>query len=179
VESGKLRHQVLVEKFSTGTVGSQGGLPKSYTVHTTSRASVEPLRGNELVAAQQKYGDVDKKVRLRHVWGLTQDMRILVPAAHATVGKAITTSGVTTLESTDLTTFPPRGKFRVLTNAELMEVTAVASSYLTVTRAMDGTSPTSHSTDDHIRVMTVNEIVTVIDPGERYHEQEVYVKERA
>ena len=169
---------MVVQELSTATVGGQGGLSKSYTALTTQRASVEPLRGNELIAAQQKYGDVDKRIRMRHFWGLTPDMRILVPAAHATVGKAVTTTDTVTLESTDLTTFPPRGKFRVFTGAEMMEATAVATSYLTVTRAVDGTAPTSHSTDDHMRVMTVNEIVAVIDPGERYHEYEVYVKER-
>ena len=179
MESGALRHKVIIQCPSTSEVGAQGGLVKNYKAYSTERAAVEPLRGNELVAAQQRYGNVEKKVRMRHVWGLTPDMRFLVPAAKATVGLAITTTDVTTLESTDLTTFPPRGKFRILTGAEMMEVTAVATTYLTVTRAVDGTSPTTHSTDDAIRVMAVNEIVAVLDPDERHRECEVYVSERA
>ena len=55
------------------------------------------------------------------------------------------TSGATSLVVVSAATFPTTGNFRILVDAEIMLVTAVAGTTFTVTRAQENTSATAHA----------------------------------
>ncbi len=78
MEAGKLRHRVTIQQL---VAGSPQQLPNgepdvTWTDYLTMWASVEPLRGRELMLAQQMQSEVDVRIRLRYRGGITADMRV-------------------------------------------------------------------------------------------------------
>jgi SPP1 family predicted phage head-tail adaptor len=74
-EAGKLRHRVTVEQLTAAqnTFGEEE--PRWVTV-ATRWASIDPLSGRELFAAQQIYAEATHQVRLRYLADLTPKMRL-------------------------------------------------------------------------------------------------------
>lgn len=77
MEAGKLRHRVTIQQF---VAGSPQQLPigepdVAWTDLMTVWASVEPLKGRELLLAQQIQSEIDVRIRMRYRSGVTATMR--------------------------------------------------------------------------------------------------------
>lgn len=79
MRAGALRHKVLIEDF-TATQDALGGHAKAWTTFATAWAAIEPLRGREYFDASAFQGEIDTRVRIRHVDGVRPRMRVNWPA---------------------------------------------------------------------------------------------------
>lgn len=78
MQAGKLRHRVTIQRLVTGSpTQNAGGEPDaSWADVATVYASIEPLRGRELLVAQQINSEVTGTIRVRYRAGLTSADRI-------------------------------------------------------------------------------------------------------
>ena len=77
MRAGLLRHRVTIQQLLAGSPQQNaGGEPEeAWTDVTTRYASVEPLKGRELLAAQQINSEVSVTIRMRHLASVTPKMR--------------------------------------------------------------------------------------------------------
>lgn len=68
MQAGKLRHRVSIQRLTPGSPEQDaGGTPdESWATIFSAWAEVAPLRGRELIAAQQVASEVTGTVRLRY-----------------------------------------------------------------------------------------------------------------
>lgn len=76
MRAGPMRHRVTIQTRSIATRDSEGGVTESWSTYAKRWASIRPLRGEELFAAQQKYGKVSHEFSIRNTTGVTPEMRI-------------------------------------------------------------------------------------------------------
>ena len=79
MKAGELRHRVKIQKLDEAQ-GGTGEILKGdadWSDFAERWAAVEPLQGRELFIAQQVSAEVNIRVRLRHLGGVTPRMRIL------------------------------------------------------------------------------------------------------
>lgn len=182
MRSGPLNRRVTIQQSSTTSRDSGGGVVEAWTNYTTGWASVEPLNGRELFDAQQKYGEVSHRIRLMHdrglMFGVRPAYRVLVPRLNSAVGTATTSTSGTSLvlDGTNVSALPPV-PFRVRVNDEFMEVTAVSSNTLTVSRGEYGSAATTHSTGDVVQTEVVMNVEVVFSPKEANDELVVFASE--
>lgn len=75
IMGGKLRHRLAVQTASE-TRDAWGGVTESWSTDATRWASIEPLRGRELLTAQQVNSDITTRIRMRHYSGLNTSQRM-------------------------------------------------------------------------------------------------------
>lgn len=80
MQAGRLRHQVTIQhrveaspqQFGTGEPDT------SWSAYLTGVwASVDPLRGRELFAAQEHHSEIEVRIRIRYQEGITAAMRVV------------------------------------------------------------------------------------------------------
>jgi SPP1 family predicted phage head-tail adaptor len=78
MRAGKLRHRVTLQSLTAGSPQqtASGQPDESWADEATIWASVEPLRGRELFAAQEHHSRVEVRIRLRYRAGITAAMRV-------------------------------------------------------------------------------------------------------
>lgn len=76
MQGGRLRHRIDIEQQTT-TEDTFGATTDTWSLWTTLWASIEPLSGRELLAAQQVQADITHRVRFRYVSGVTAKMRVV------------------------------------------------------------------------------------------------------
>lgn len=76
VQIGNLRHRVAVQN-TTATRDAAGGQTDTYSTDTTVWAAVNPLRGQELINAQQVQMEITHKITMRHTTHVIDTTRIL------------------------------------------------------------------------------------------------------
>lgn len=74
IEPGKLRERVTVQ-IASGTTNALGETVLAWNNSTAVWASVEGVAAREALAAGQQDTTITHRVRLRHLPGLTQQMR--------------------------------------------------------------------------------------------------------
>lgn len=75
MKAGKLRHQITIERFTSGQ--DEFGQPiEAWETVGTVAAAVEPLKGREFIAAQAAQSEVTTRIRLRYLAGITAADRI-------------------------------------------------------------------------------------------------------
>ena len=139
---------------------------EAWTARTTAYVDIEPLRGNELFNAQQKYGKVTARAKLYHHFGVSPDMRILFPREVGALSSAVEDTAYTDIEVATGVTFPPRGDFLIKIEDELLNVTQTsgsASTAWTVERAQDGTAASTHDAETLVQRMVVYDIISPIE----------------
>lgn len=75
MRSGNRRHAIVLEKPTEG-VGSAGENKTQWSLVATTRASIEPLSGRELFAAQQVHAEVNTKINFRWRPNIDATLRI-------------------------------------------------------------------------------------------------------
>lgn len=75
MRAGDLRHRIVIQS-NTPTRNDSGEPIESWSTWATVWAAVEPLSGREYFNAHQVTSEVDTRIRLRHVAGLTAQMRV-------------------------------------------------------------------------------------------------------
>ena len=76
VQAGKLRHRIIIQTF-TLEQDDFGQQVRSPITLVERWASVEPLRGQELMNARQVQADVTHRVRVRKADGVTPKMQVV------------------------------------------------------------------------------------------------------
>lgn len=78
IYAGKLRHRVALQALGAGSPQQTGsGMPdESWSTVATVYASVEPLNGRELFAAQEHHAETTTRIRIRYRSGVTAKMRV-------------------------------------------------------------------------------------------------------
>ncbi len=76
MKSCRLKHLVTLQERSQ-TQDSFGQPIDTWSDVATLRASIEPLRGRELFAAQQVNGELSTKITIRYRSGVSEDMRMV------------------------------------------------------------------------------------------------------
>lgn len=66
MRAGQLRHKLSIERPQTETTASGHTKISSYDCIGTMRASIEPLRGREMLQAQQVNAETTHRIRARH-----------------------------------------------------------------------------------------------------------------
>ena len=77
MRSGNRRHAIVLEKPAEG-VGAAGENRTRWPQVATTRASIEPLTGRELFAAQQVNAEVTTRINIRWRPGVHEALRIRV-----------------------------------------------------------------------------------------------------
>lgn len=82
MRGGTLRHRITVQRLVAGSPSQNaiGEPDESWTALATRWASVDPLKGRELIAAQQVASEVTGVIRIRHLAGVTSKMRVVFGA---------------------------------------------------------------------------------------------------
>lgn len=75
--AGTLRHSITIES-PVETPDGSGGSVSAWITLCTTRASVTPLSGRELVQAQSVQSDTSHRVVMRYRSGITAQCRILL-----------------------------------------------------------------------------------------------------
>ncbi len=76
MRAGKLKHKVTVEEPREAR-GETGQVTTSFQPLATTWASIEPLSGRELIAADQAQSETTIRVRMRYLAGVTNECRIV------------------------------------------------------------------------------------------------------
>ena len=76
MRAGPLRHRIQIQNRSL-LVDEFGEESQVWATVATVWASVEPLSGRELLAAQQVQGETTHRVRMRYLAGVTSSSRVL------------------------------------------------------------------------------------------------------
>lgn len=76
MRAGTLRHKVTVEQPQEAR-GETGQFTTSWQPLATTWASIEPLSGRELIAAEQVQSETTIRVRMRYLAGVTDECRIV------------------------------------------------------------------------------------------------------
>jgi len=78
MRSGELQRLVTIEQYTVGSpqVSAIGEPDATWTTFATAWASIKPLRGRELIAAQAVASEVTGSIKLRYIAGLTAAMRV-------------------------------------------------------------------------------------------------------
>ena len=80
MRAGKLRHQVVIQSLVPGSPQQKAsGEPDTTWTNllTGVSASIEPLSGRELFAAQEHHSEIEVRIRVRYRSGLTAAMRVV------------------------------------------------------------------------------------------------------
>jgi SPP1 family predicted phage head-tail adaptor len=76
MRAGKLRRRLVIQR-ATETQGPTGEMAVIWTTFATVWGSVEPLRGREFWAAKEQQAQVDTRIRIRYLEGVTPKMQVL------------------------------------------------------------------------------------------------------
>ena len=76
MQAGRLRHRVQIQKKGEYDGGWGSPLPE-WSDWAQVWASVEPLRGQEFIAAQAAQSSTTVRVRMRYLPGITTEMRLV------------------------------------------------------------------------------------------------------
>jgi SPP1 family predicted phage head-tail adaptor len=78
VQAGKLRHRVVIQHKAAGSPQKRpsGAPDDAWATFATVSASIEPLRGRELIEAQAVQSRIEVRVRMRYLAGVTAAMRL-------------------------------------------------------------------------------------------------------
>ena len=78
IRNGQLRNRVTIQQLATGSpdVFPSGEPDAAWTDVKTVWAAIEPLRGRELLAAQQIASEVSGTITIRYRAGVTAAMRV-------------------------------------------------------------------------------------------------------
>lgn len=76
MRASELREVIVIEEAAE-TRSSSGQVIRTWATYATTRAAVEPLRGEEFFAARQMQSATTVKMRIRHISGLNPKMRVL------------------------------------------------------------------------------------------------------
>lgn len=80
IKAGTLRHQVTIQRLVAGSPQQKpSGEPDTAWAAwlTNVSASIEPLRGRELFAAQEHHSEVTTRIRVRYRAGVEPTMRVV------------------------------------------------------------------------------------------------------
>lgn len=82
MKAGKLRHKVAIQEFALGSPqqkpsGEPDGAWANVAGISSIWASIEPLKGRELFAAQEHHSEVEVRIRIRYRAGITAAMRVV------------------------------------------------------------------------------------------------------
>jgi len=77
MRAGLLRHRITIEQPVSSTGGGFGASRKqSFEDYKSAWAAIWPLRGTELLQAQQMQSEVTTKIRIRYMVGVTPRNRV-------------------------------------------------------------------------------------------------------
>jgi SPP1 family predicted phage head-tail adaptor len=76
LRSGKLRRRLEIQRVIE-TQGATGEITVTWGTFATVWGSVEPLRGQEFWAAKEQQAQVDTRIRIRYLEGVTPKMQVL------------------------------------------------------------------------------------------------------
>ena len=75
MRAGRLRHVIVIQKV-TETRSDTGAIVESWGTFLTTRAAIEPIKGNEPFASAHLRGETTVSITLRFHPGITSKMRI-------------------------------------------------------------------------------------------------------
>lgn len=79
MRTGKLRHRVTIESLVEGSPNrtATGRPDATWSTYLTTWASIEPLRGRELIEAHAVQSKIAVRIRMRYRAGVTAAMRVV------------------------------------------------------------------------------------------------------
>lgn len=75
MRAGLLRHRVDIQK-ATESQDAYGEPDKTWTIHATVNAAIEPLTGREFLQNRQIGSELTHQITIRYLAGVTAKMRI-------------------------------------------------------------------------------------------------------
>lgn len=75
MRSGRLRHVIVIQK-ATETRSGTGAIIQTWATFLTTRAAIEPIKGNEPFASAHLRGETTVSITLRYHPGITSKMRV-------------------------------------------------------------------------------------------------------
>jgi len=76
MRAGPLRHILVIRDKTSVSRDARGSVTKTPSTHATVWGSIEPIRGDERINANQEFAQATHKIRIRHCDGLTVHMDI-------------------------------------------------------------------------------------------------------
>lgn len=77
MQAGRLRHQVVIQSKTVTGRDAKGGEVVTWTTFATVQADVVPLRGREYLAVRQAQAELQVRVVMRYIPGVTPEMRLV------------------------------------------------------------------------------------------------------
>lgn len=93
MRAGQLRHKVIIQAKTVAGRDSKGGEVIDWVPFATVRANVVPLRGREYVAVRQAQVELQVRIEMRYLPGVTPVMRVLHGSAVYNIVDAIDVGG--------------------------------------------------------------------------------------
>lgn len=75
MRAGRLRHVIVIEQAAE-TRSTTGAIVLSWSTFLTTRAAIEPIKGNEPFASAHLRGETTVSITLRYHPGITSKMRV-------------------------------------------------------------------------------------------------------
>jgi len=76
MRAGRLRHRVIIQEPTAGTPDAFNESTDTWSTFATVWAEVKPLNANENIRNEQVVMDATHIITIRHLSGITPDMRI-------------------------------------------------------------------------------------------------------
>lgn len=76
MRAGKLRRRLEIQQ-AVETQSATGEMAVTWNTYATVWGAVEPLRGREFWAAKEQQAQIDTRIRIRYLAGVTPKMQVL------------------------------------------------------------------------------------------------------
>jgi len=93
MRAGPLRHKVILQEKSVTGRDAKGGEVIDWVEFSTVRANVVPLRGREYVAIRQAQAELQVRIEMRFLSGVTSAMRAVHGTAIYNIADVIDVGG--------------------------------------------------------------------------------------
>ncbi len=89
MRSGRLRHVVTIEHYTESQDLNTGEVTNDWATFATVRAGVEPLKGREFFASQERQSEVEVRIVIRYLEGVESTMRVLFDSRYYAIKSVI------------------------------------------------------------------------------------------
>ena len=163
MRASDLTHRIYLQR-ATESQTATGYPQKTWGTLQHVWASVEMPTGKEFFTGDRDLSEVPALIRIRRsndVMSLRAKDRALIPSAYTTLKELIATTSDTSVVVVD-DVFPPDNPFVIQVGSELMYVSSLSTTTLTVARGAYGTTAERHNPGASVRMMDHYDIESVV-----------------
>ena len=174
MRTGSLRHYVSVQSRTETQSAVDGSTSFTWTTDRRIYAAIKPLRGNERFQAQAVNPEMQFNVKVRHFDGMSNEMRLLVPTnQNRSLSSGINDTDTSITLGAAFDRFRNENFYCRIEDEEIEVTGGHATTSLTVSRGLFGSSGAAHSSGKSVSELLIFEVVDVVPVMYSLHEIEL------